>query len=582
MVAAKSYYLIGLMMLIFLGSSVMAQSDTLTLTINDQNRSAIITVPSDETGINGLIIALHPFASSAKAMQALTGLDTLATDNSFVIAYPQAIGFGWDDGRSLTALQPVFEAKADVEFLVTLAESLAEQHSIPSDRIYLTGMGNGGTMAFKAACEQPATFGGVIAIAASMWSYHVDQCPDTTTNNPVNILLVNGSKDPYYPPTGRVFREEGLPESVLSQAETLAYWAQVNQCDDQPADDEPPLLIPPCDNSARLAAVTIAGMAHVWPVIKPDANLNRLNLSASDLIAAFILDHDWQTIIDAAEFPQNEARSYTVYIPSNYDPTIPTPLVTVLHGSPGNATGIAYITDMNVTAEQEGFIVLYPDGIDNSWNYTRGLSLFGNNPRDDVLFITELIDDLGNRLNLDENRLYMSGFSNGGFMTQRLACSVPDEFAAFAVVGATGFYGMTEICPEPLHVNMLFIHGTEDVSVPWEGLVITLGGERRYMTLPVPQSTALWARLLGCDADFTRDDIPKKSESASSQVTKFTFQNCPDTAELVFYGVLGGGHNWPGVPGRISDEIAGVVNTDVNANALIWEFFSQHHRTESP
>src|SRR5690606_27054180 len=131
-------------------------------------------------------------------------------------------------------------------------------------------------------------------------------------------------------------------------------------------------------------------------------------------------------------------RGYITYVPSAYDPAKPAPVVMILHGRPSNAAAMASISRMNATAERHGFIVVYPEGLDNEWNAF--FDLVGQRsiaPQDDVGFLNRLMDDLAVDLNVDRRRVFIAGFSNGGFMTHRMMCSAADRFAAFASVGAT-------------------------------------------------------------------------------------------------------------------------------------------------
>src|SRR5690606_902868 len=89
----------------------------------------------------------------------------------------------------------------------------------------------------------------------------------------------------------------------------------------------------------------------------------------------------------------------------------------------------------------------------------------------DIGFLRSLVGELAGRYPVDDKRVYVAGFSNGGFMAQRLACDAPGLFAAFASVGAAGYGGQPSICGDSEPVSILFMHGTEDGIVPFTGLV---------------------------------------------------------------------------------------------------------------
>lgn len=71
------------------------------------------------------------------------------------------------------------------------------------------------------------------------------------------------------------------------------------------------------------------------------------------------------------------ARTYQLYVPSSYSKDVPVPLLVVLHGRSGNGESMATLTEFNVRADEHGFIVVYPDGVDNAWNYVHGIPATG-------------------------------------------------------------------------------------------------------------------------------------------------------------------------------------------------------------
>lgn len=564
-------FTITVLLLALFASSVTYAQPVQSLTVDGQERTYTVHEPA--AAPDKILIALHSFASSGKALRAISGLDALADEAGVVVAYPNSLSFVWDDGRSATDLRPTFDPVDDMAFLLTLADELSETYDVPRDSVYITGLANGGTMAMRLVCEHPDAFAGVVAVNALMWSYQFDQCPQPSTGAP-DMLIVNSTADPDFPPIGRNFLEAGITDRITSLSETVDFWTDAARCSEEPATDTDTLtLYDDCDGDTTITVVSVIGGGAAWAHPVDGQTLNRTGIDVSRLVIDFVQGVPAENYaLQDAPF-DGEARGYTLYVPQSYDPAQPAPLVTVLHGRPSNAIGMAYISDMNATAEREGFIVLYPDGVGNEWNYVRNVPIYMTSDRDDVAFITHLIQDLSKSVSIDLQRTYVTGFSNGGFMTQRIACEAPDSFAAFAVVGATVFYGLTDICADQQPVDIMFIHGTRDVSVPWEGMIRPINGQQRYMTLPVPQTLSFWLRHNECGGSYDRVDIPSSDPDSETDVSQFVFKACPDDVDMTFYAIEGGGHNWPGVPGRISDEIAGEVNMDINANDVIWDFF---------
>ena len=129
-------------------------------------------------------------------------------------------------------------------------------------------------------------------------------------------------------------------------------------------------------------------------------------------------------------------RSYLLYIPSSYEEEKPSPLLIVLHGRPSNAQRMADLTDFNSRSEKHGFLVVYPEGIDQHWNYLHGVSGFKEHPNDSD-FLLKVVDVVTGNYSIDESRIFVTGISNGGFMAQRLACYAPDRFAGTPCPSAT-------------------------------------------------------------------------------------------------------------------------------------------------
>ncbi len=268
-------------------------------------------------------------------------------------------------------------------------------------------------------------------------------------------------------------------------------------------------------------------------------------------------------------------RTYLIHVPASYDPQTPVPLLLMLHGRGGDGERISALTSFSNLANEKNFIVLYPDGLDNQWNYVKDVPGYSSMTQDDTGFLLALLDEISAQYSVDNNRIYSAGFSNGGFMTQRLACDASERFAAFASVSAAGFGGMLKLCQTPSPLSFLFIHGTADVVIPWQGLV----RGNSYMLAPVTDTLAFWSKYAGCEGEISDTALNKKNPDAATSVTLFSV-GCNEGDEILLYAVQDGGHNWPGVEGFIAEEFAGEVNTDIGASEVIWEFFSRHQKTE--
>jgi polyhydroxybutyrate depolymerase len=263
------------------------------------------------------------------------------------------------------------------------------------------------------------------------------------------------------------------------------------------------------------------------------------------------------------------SRGYLMYLPSAYRAGRPAPLVLVFHGGGGRASGIAPHTGFSRLADREGFVTVYPDGLQGRWNDGRGYAA----THDDVGFVRALLDTLERELSIDPRRIYATGISNGAMFSYRLACDLPGVFAAVAPVAGAMPVDLAPSCRHAEPVSVLAMQGTADPLMPYAG-----GGvaRRRGRVLSAEQSVAFWATLDGCaepalvtpEADLAPDD--------GTRVRHATFNGCPDRRSVELYSIEGGGHTWPGGP-PVGGSV-GRVSRDIDATPLIWAFFAQHAR----
>lgn len=288
--------------------------------------------------------------------------------------------------------------------------------------------------------------------------------------------------------------------------------------------------------------------------------------------AALAQDTDQQSF--SFEF-EGHQRTYSLHIPDDVQGAAP--LVFVLHGRGGTGEQMRAYTGFDAVADEAGFVVAYPDGINGEWNYVRGIPGYPNT-HDDTAFLAALTDEIALTQPVDLSRVYITGFSNGGFMAQRAACDDPARFAAFASVGAAGFGGMPRICPAigEIPSPMLLMHGTDDRIVPWDGESVTRGDQTVFITYPVPETFGFWAAHNGCAANAETTDLLQLGLSPQTSVRTLEV-DCPENASVVLYAIIGGGHNWPGQPDGIPAQIAGNVSLDIDASRVIWAFFEPHH-----
>lgn len=257
-------------------------------------------------------------------------------------------------------------------------------------------------------------------------------------------------------------------------------------------------------------------------------------------------------------------RSYLLFVPTTYDPATPTPLVISIHGFVEWPAHQMQISHWNDLAQEYGFLVVYPEGtgFPRRWQAS-GQADGSTDPMVDVLFISDLIDELARQYNVDPARVYANGLSNGGGMSFLLGCVLSDRIAAIGSVAGAYLYPLDEYSPSR-PVPMIAFHGTADPIVPY------LGGPSRHAEVPlpvIPDWIAARAKLNGCDE-------PPAELPASGEASGIRYPGCDQGADVVFYTIDGGGHSWPGGD-PLPEWIVGHTTQDIDATRVMWEFFSR-------
>ena len=270
-------------------------------------------------------------------------------------------------------------------------------------------------------------------------------------------------------------------------------------------------------------------------------------------------------------------RTFLLHVPRGWSRQKAVPLVIVLHGGGGNGKLVAALTGFSAVADREGFIVVYPDGINGHWNDGRNVPNFKSHREniDDVGFIRRLVERLTGQLNLDTTRVFAAGMSNGAMMCHRLGCDLSDRLAAIApVCGA-----LPEDLPGTVDAGrpmpVMAINGTEDPFVPWSGGGVGLLNKRGSV-LSVPASIRFWVDRNGCVASPVETRLPQKNPELGIFTVRDVYAAGRDQAEVIAYRVQGGGHTWPGGSERTAR--FGRQSNDFSASETIWEFFRKHRR----
>ncbi len=233
-------------------------------------------------------------------------------------------------------------------------------------------------------------------------------------------------------------------------------------------------------------------------------------------------------------------RTYQLHIPAGVDH--PAGLVINLHGAGMTGSAQASATNYNAAADQHGFAVVYPDGIDMSWADGRGASVPDRQGVDDVGFLVALAGRLTRDYGIAPGHVFATGLSAGAFMANRLACQRPDVVAAIAPVA--GSLGSGVSCAPSRPVSVFATNGVTDPVVPFNGGgMVGRGGPSDIVAPPV--LAGRWRELDRCPAAPVDDAV-------TPDVHRFTAAGCADGTEVVFVQVNGGGHEWFGGASEVS------------------------------
>lgn len=270
-----------------------------------------------------------------------------------------------------------------------------------------------------------------------------------------------------------------------------------------------------------------------------------------------------QNTITSSIMHDDLEREYILYVPASYDGSAAVPLILNYHGFGSNAEQQMFYGDFRGLADSLGFLVVHPLGTplqgNNHWNvggWTVGSTV------DDVGFTGALLDTLIENYSIDEQRIYSTGMSNGGFMSYLLACQMSDRIAAIASVTGSMTPETYDNCNAKRPVPVLEIHGTSDEVVNYDGT---------FFAKPIPTVIEYWVSHNNNNATAELIEIENTVLEDYSMVEHYIYKEGDKGARVEHMKVLGGAHTWPGSAIPFQG-----TNMDINASTEIWKFFSNY------
>ena len=255
-------------------------------------------------------------------------------------------------------------------------------------------------------------------------------------------------------------------------------------------------------------------------------------------------------------------RQYIEYVPANV--SNPAPVLFVLHGLGDNMSSIFNYTGFKQIADAHGWIVITPQAVEASlmgstvtaWNSGVSIGTMSiNSDVDDSGLMMAILDDLIATYSIDQNNVFCTGFSMGGFMANRMAMEHGDRIKAIASVSGTIGNAIADATPVG-HVSAMHIHGTADQTVTYESasymgyISVGLGAEA---------TVEYWRNYNQCSATATHTDYP---DNVSDGLTfeKFLYEGGTDGTKVALIKVTGGEHDWYYTPRNDIDYATEIYN----------------------
>jgi polyhydroxybutyrate depolymerase len=251
-------------------------------------------------------------------------------------------------------------------------------------------------------------------------------------------------------------------------------------------------------------------------------------------------------------------RNYRLHVPPSYDGTSPVPLVLNIHGLGSNADQQEGIAKMVAIGDAAGFIGVSPNGVNNAWN--AGLCC-GNPDVDDVSFLRTVVEDVAGQAVIDRARIYVTGISNGGAMSQRLACEASELFAASAPLAFPIPFEPVTTCQPGRPIAVMTSMGLTDVLVSYTGGIFPSAAE----------TFARWKELNGCTGvqpDATQLLVASRSE---------TYTQCNAGVETELCSITAASFGGSPFDGHVL-----YFNSDLDLAQTVWNFLSRFTLPEPP
>lgn len=265
-------------------------------------RSYVVHVPKrqGEAERMPVVLVLHGATMNGPVMAWFTDFNLKADEAGFIAVYPNGTGkrssFYWNGGR---CCGPAIKNNVDdVAFIDALLDDLAANYAVDDRRVYVTGISNGGIMAYRLAAELSDRIAAIAPVAGCL------EIELGELKRPVSVLHFHGTRDDFVPFAGGKGEKSITGTRFRSVEQSVALWAKANGCGENmtievlsKSGDELTVTrksYGPGKDGAEVALVVIEGGGHTWPGKKPPIKIlgkSALNISANDLMWDFFQRH---------------------------------------------------------------------------------------------------------------------------------------------------------------------------------------------------------------------------------------------------------------------------------------------------
>ncbi|MEJ2018481.1 MAG: PHB depolymerase family esterase [Maritimibacter sp.] len=294
------------------------------------------------------------------------------------------------------------------------------------------------------------------------------------------------------------------------------------------------------------------------------------------LLIVALLARPAQAELSTFSFQQDGLRRHaSVYVPEGL--TGPAPLILVVHGVASSGYDFRRTSRhaFETLADEFGYVIAYPSAFQLVWSFSKGIGAEQlGTKRDDLAYLKRVIGEAEARAEIDPNRIFAIGFSQGAQMSYALACANPGLIRAMGAVSM----GLPELlrddCRNHLPDGVLLAHGTNDPIVPFEGGQV-LSGPWATMLLKGFDDTLRYALAQKhCGAPSLTRKYDEEDDGTS--VTRRLWTNCDPGTAVEAYLIDGGGHRWPGEsPFGPVNIVIGPTTQEIDGAAMAFSFFSR-------